>query len=87
MIDSMLIKNGLKDMFQSQMSNSLKIFTNLNFRKVKTTQEKQKQIVNYPDILAVHINRLIYNNWGQAQKINTLIKFPLKFKFTEGIGD
>jgi hypothetical protein len=55
----------------------------LNFQKIKTTQEKQKEIVNFPRILVIHFNRVVYNPWGGAQKLQNLVRFPLSFKYSE----
>lgn len=78
-----MVKFGLKNAFQSQIRGAPARLAKVAFRKLKTTQEKQKQIINFPPVLAVHLNRVVYDRWGGSVKLDNLVRFPSKFKFSE----
>lgn len=48
------------------------------FEKIKTSQQKFKKIIKYPNILIVHFNRVAYDNFGNSHKISKYINYPLK---------
>lgn len=55
----------------------------LKFERMKTSQQKFKKIIKYPNILIIHFNRVIYDRFGNSHKISKYINYPLKMTISK----
>ena len=83
-IDNLMIKLDINNIHRSAVYNSKASSSLSSFRfvKVKTTQERQKSIVQSPKTLVFHVNRLVHDYQGNTFKLETLVDFPMSFKIT-----